>query len=140
MSELQRYPALKALLGDLRTLTIAESVAAARERKQGVKITDNKHLSRVEWSGQFFWLDPGQREVLRVLLDARLNSATPDVDEGLLLRRSMVPGLRRLADLFAGHPCWGRLIVRGERPATFRAAPPRHDDQGDGDQLRVDPE
>lgn len=139
MEELKRYPVLRQLLADLRTLTVAEAVAEARERRAGVRVEDGRHVTRVEWRGAFFWLTGPQREVVRLLLDAAVGSATPDVDEAYLVRRAMAPGVRRLSQLFAGHPAWGTLVVPGARPATFRIVEsPDADDRPDD--VRVEPE
>lgn len=140
MSELQRYPALKALLGDLRVLSVAEAVVEARQRRQGLKVEAGRDLVRVEWQGETYWFTGAQREVVRLLLDAAVNSATPDVDESVLLRRSMAPGVRRLAHLFRDHAAWGTLILPGARPATYRIALPEGDDDQGGEDVRVEAE
>lgn len=86
-----------------------------------------KHLSdfqQVYWPGLgVFRFSPKQATVVEQLWDAKFNCDSPDVDQAALLAAAD-SDCPRLVDLFRGkgksHPAWGKLIVPGFSPATFR--------------------
>ena len=120
---LARYPTLRGLLEDLSSLAAGEAVRS-RVREVARRDADaDANAVWVPWLGRRYWCSPPQQAVVRELIDAHVNSASPDVDERVLLRRAGIGG-GRLADLFRGHPAWGELILPGERAATFRVSPP----------------
>jgi hypothetical protein len=88
-----------------------------------------KHLAdfrQVYWPelGTFTFL-PKQARVVELLWEAREDGA-PHVPQADLLAGADSDS-SRLLDLFRSnaksHPAWGRLIVPGDLPATFRLAP-----------------
>jgi hypothetical protein len=66
----------------------------------------------------FYFDSPAQRAVVVELWRAAFELR--DVAEAVLLRAAGVSGT--LADLFSRSPAWGRVIVPGNLPGTYRLA------------------
>jgi len=87
--------------------------------------SESEAMRRVEapWLGESFLLSRPQCAVVNVLMTRWISGEIPDVSEESLLRRSRA-NCETLADLFAGNPAWGALVVPGLRPGTYRLGGP----------------
>lgn len=113
---LSRYPTLQRLYDELRALSETPTTEPRRKRD-----AVNRDLQRLDWGAGSYWLVGPQRRVVAVLLDAYLNSRTPDVPEPVLVDAAGGKA-RKLAEVFRDSAAWGALVVPGESPATYRLA------------------
>ncbi len=120
---------------DLSELNLDPKTAAPAAQPQSAANwasgPEPRHLSdfqSVYWpSLGVYRLSPKQARIVEVLWEARFGSDNPDVDQATLLRAAD-SDCTRLLDLFRSggktHPAWGKLVVPGESPATFRLPEP----------------
>jgi hypothetical protein len=89
-----------------------------------VKTVKGVKLWRVSWPGlASYWLTNEQREVVRVLLCALVNSPNPNVGQHNLLK-AIGSSAKRLSEVFARSKAWGTLVIPGARLGTFRLPDP----------------
>jgi hypothetical protein len=115
------YVHLNNLLDDLVRLKASEGARERRETAQRGKVT------RVDWfDGESYWLTEPQRRVVSALAEVYAGKC-PEVDQRTLIRESGVAA-HRLAEVFAGSPAWGALVVEGSRAGYYRLAECRIDE------------
>ncbi len=124
---IKNYPRLSEIGEELIRLAVTENARAGPPPVLRASCVAGRDRTKVCWPGLGeFWLSGPQARVLRELVDAILYSADPDVSQAHLVRKS---GTRatRLAEVFAGSPAWGTLVVPGRSPGTYRvpSPPPR---------------
>jgi hypothetical protein len=104
----------------LAALSAAETVREAHTARDRLRVSEGRDLVRVDVPGHdAYWLTTEQRDVVRTLLDAALNSRSPEVNGPALSRAAGRPGVR-LSEVFAGSPAWGKLVVRGTQAGHYR--------------------
>lgn len=70
-----------------------------------------------------YFFGPMQAKVVKLLWRAA-EEGVGEVSQTELLKGAGSESVK-LCDVFRRHPAWGRLVVRGERPGTYRLAPVR---------------
>ena len=84
----------------------------------------SKDFRSVHWYGDGYSFTPTQAHCIKVLWEAWENG-TPDVGQETILEHPEVEAeSRRLADVFKGHPAWGKMIVKGGTAGAYRLANP----------------
>lgn len=114
----RKYPLIVSLYAELKRFV--EEEPPARAAPASVEVSEGRDRTRIQYGPVgIFWLDKPQARVVEELLDARMSSGNPDVDQGVLILASGAR-VHRLAEVFKGSPAWGRLVVVGARPGTYR--------------------
>ena len=113
---LDRFPALKSLYEDLTNLSLTETAREAHLAR--LVEAGGPHVVSWPGLGDFALTEP-QFAVVQSLLATMLGSRSPESDGAWLLRISGSDA-SSLADVFAGSPAWGRLVVPGAKKGTYK--------------------
>ena len=90
--------------------------------ENGKVTTHSEDFRSVVWFGQSHTFTPTQAACVKILWEAWSNQ-TPELGQAHILETARSKA-QRLQDLFAKHPAWKTMIVRGEKKGTFRLRSP----------------
>ncbi len=125
---LSHYPTLMQLHQDLQRMESVERNRLAELARQRKRDSPPPSVDRVSlpYLPRPYWLSPGQREIVRVLMESLANRV-PDVHESILVKAAGARPGTKVRELFRGTPgevALDELVLPGTTPATWRLAPP----------------